>query len=847
MVAQQNIKSKNMDHHVPTISVFNEHETLHKLRHYLPAQAPLHEFIHHNTLHAFQHLPFDKAISLAGRVLGYKAGLSLAEYQQLYTEGKIHPEALERAWKEQDLLQDWSHCRGLLFAETTEPNAQPLVGSLRKLWDKHLAFDLDANVYPVLFRTLGSFLDQGVALSGSPVQNKSFIHGIKELQKKSYIGFFRSARAKAFLLNKQTTLAEVLQLLVGDERLFEQYLFDTQFGHPGWSGMVAVLEENPKLLLDQRQIKLVDLILFELLIELDTLDRLFGNRWKPLSMYENYEPKDLFASQPFRDEEQALAIWRNAFEYSYYDQVLKGISDAQADPAKSEPASFQAFFCIDDRECSLRRYVEHLDTNASTFGTPGFFGAAFYYKPENGKFYAKHCPAPVNPKVLVKELGSTRKHKKDHHYTRKNNALFQGWIISQTLGFWSALKLFFSIFRPSFSPATSGSFRHMDHTSTLTVAANPIHMEHEGGLQVGFTVKEMADVVEGVLKGTGLTDGYAPLIYMIGHGATSTNNPHYTAYECGACSGKPGSVNARVFASMANHAEVRSLLANNGLHIPEGCRFIGALHDTTRDEISFYDIAELNESQKEVHLAHVKVFEKALDLNAKERSRRFELVGTKAPAEFIHKKVLERSVSLFEPRPELNHATNALCVVGRRSLTRNLFLDRRSFMNSYDYQVDPNGIYLLGILQAVAPVCGGINLEYYFSRTDNEKLGAGSKLPHNVVGLFGVSNGIEGDLRTGLPSQMIEVHDPVRLLVIVEHFPEVVLATLTQSPATYEWFQNSWIHLVVIHPDSRLLFRFASDGFHRYSPFTKNLPHAEKVEELVESMIENIPVTKLNT
>ena len=115
-----------------------------------------------------------------------------------------------------------------------------------------------------------------------------------------------------------------------------------------------------------------------------------------------------------------------------------------------------------------------------------------------------------------------------------------------------------------------------------------------------------------------------------------------------------------------------------------------------------------------------------------------------------------------------------MCVVGRRSLSKQLFLDRRSFLNSYDYQIDASGDYLAVILGQVAPVAGGINLEYYFSRVDNQKLGAGSKLPHNVMGLIGVANGIDGDLRPGLPSQMIEVHDPIRLLAVVEHYPEVV-------------------------------------------------------------------------
>jgi hypothetical protein len=465
----------------------------------------------------------------------------------------------------------------------------------------------------------------------------------------------------------------------------------------------------------------------------------------------------------------------------------------------------------------------------------------FFFQPQGGKFYTKLCPAPVTPKYLIKEYDSKEQREKDIHFTKHSHNFYTGWLISQTLGFWSALKLFINIFKPSMSPATATSFRHMDKSASLTIE-NKNPEDRENGLQIGFTVEEMANRTEALLKSTGLVKDFAPIVYIIGHGSTSINNPHYAAYDCGACSGRAGSVNSRVAAYSANHPRVREILATRGITIPDETQFLGGLHDTTRDEIVFFDEGSLSLKHVALHQANLKVFAKALDQNAKERSRRFVSINTHLTPEEIHEDVRLRSVSLFEPRPELNHATNALCIVGRRSMTEGLFLDRRSFLNSFDYRVDPEGKYLLTILNAAAPVCGGINLEYFFSRVDNQKLGAGTKLPHNVMGLFGVANGIDGDLRPGLPSQMIEVHDPVRLLIVVEHFPEVVLATIQKNPATYEWFINEWVNLVAVNPETHQLFKFKEGRFVDYIPLVEQLEKIHNIEKLVESSEDNLPV-----
>jgi uncharacterized protein YbcC (UPF0753/DUF2309 family) len=817
---------------------FNESATLHHLRHYLPSQAPLKDFIHHNTLHAFQQQPFFEGIRSASAIFGYRVTMSLEEYRQFFQAGKISEPVLNNL-----LLRvkgaEAPHWKEKLLRGQYERNPVPRIGALRAHWKKQYQLDMDSLVHPLLFRTLCSYLDQGISMWPFPVSHKGFLASLRELEKNSYTSLFRAERVRKILTRPHDQLVDLLHQLVGDETLYERYLFDQQFAHQGWSGMISMIETQPESLLNHKKISLHDLIFFECLLEMDVLET-YREGWKPLQTTLKAPFVPLFDPVPSTEHDEVVALWQQALEGSYYDQVLAGVAQQRPENRTQEAKSFQALFCIDDRECSLRRYVEQQDARCETFGTPGFFGVEFYFKPEGGKFYTKLCPAPVTPAYLIKEYGSKARRERDLHLTSQSHGLFRGWLISQTLGFWSALRLFANIFKPSMSPATASSFRHMDKHAQLTIEnRNPRVREND--LQVGFTILEMADRVEALLRSIGLVRNFARLVYVVGHGSSSVNNPHYAAYDCGACSGRAGSVNARVVCAMANHPEVRTELGQRGLVIPRETRFVGALHDTTRDDIQFFDEDGLPLEVRPLHSEAERVFERALNLNAKERSRRFESIDShEAPAQ-IHERVRVRSVSLFEPRPELNHATNALCIVGRRGLTRGLFLDRRSFLNSYSYQDDPDGKYLFNILKAAAPVCGGINLEYYFSRVDNQKLGAGTKLPHNVMGLFGVANGIDGDLRPGLPSQMIEVHDPVRLLIVVEHFPQVVLQTIQRQEATYEWFRYEWVNLAVIHPETHEVFLFRREQFERYEPISQ-LETVPDITPLIESNQENFPV-----
>ncbi len=822
-------------------SSFNAEEVLHELKHFLPAQAPLKDFIHHNTLHAFQTSTFFKGIRNASEILGYKVSLSLTEFRTLYANHRVSDVVLNRVITNRNggaSLKTW---REKVLQKAYDNPSPARIGSLRSNWKRQYHIDLDSLVHPILFRILCSYLDQGISIWNFPVKDQRFLSALREMEQHSFSSFFRKTRARTLLLNKALTVTDLLQILVDDESIYKTYLFDQQFAHQGWSGMISAIEDQPQTLLAQRNLSFHDLVFFELLLEIDALDAQFGEIWSPLGVKLTDRPIDLFADVPETELNEVLAIWQEAFEWTYYDEVLTGLAMNRKERKAPTNKSFQAMFCIDDRETSLRDYLERTDINCETYATPGFFTAEFYFQPEHVKFYTKLCPAPLTPKYLIKESNNKERREKDVHFSKHSHSFYSGWLISQTIGFWSAVKLFINIFRPAMSPASASSFRHMDKTSGLTIE-NKNTNDRENDLQVGFTIDEMANRVESLLKSIGLVDNFAPLVYAVGHGSSSVNNPHYAAYDCGACSGRPGSVNSRTFSYMANHPIVREILCTRGIVIPAETQFIGALHDTTRDEIAFYDEQSLSSYNSKNHIKNQATFATALDSNSKERSRRFASIDTTMSGSAIRQQVQKRSVSLFEPRPELNHATNALCIVGRRSLTKGLFLDRRAFMNSYDYTIDPEGKILLSVMKPVGPVCGGINLEYFFSRVDNQKLGAGTKLPHNVMGLFGVANGIDGDLRPGLPSQMIEVHDPVRLLVVVEHFPEVVLATIKTLPEMYEWYINAWVNLVAINPETHAVSVFKDGAFCPYSTLKKNVDSITDLGTILETHDENLPV-----
>jgi len=778
-----------------------------RVREWLPTQGPLKDFIHHNTLHAFQNRPFHEALAVASDLYGARDYLSVDEYRELFRHGRISTESITRSLTRFGIPEsDHSNWRNRLLNESCGKRVPPgrVRSGIRGLWLKERGVDLDALTHPMLFKLLSGFLDQGISIWRMPHATDTFWGAVSRLIGESSLPVapLSDPICRSLLLKspEEATL-ECLNRIVGDSAFFEAYLLEMLFSHPGWSGMVHMIETDPGSLLTTRKISILELVALELVFEVGWLTRKLGKDFQPIAHAEWEVPPPpeqmVPESSPLRELKR---VWHEAMEWTLYEEFLGQFGHHPKTEKAAEAPSVQVFFCLDDRSCSLRRHLEETEPTISTYGTAGFFGIDVLFQQEGSDRAVKYCPVAVSPQHVVREYTThpptyqrPRRLSQIFRSNPESNTLFRGWLLTQTIGIWASVRLAFKVFLPGSRLIADERLTRIDHPTRLHLFRESEEEVSEEGYLIGYSIAEMVDRVFGVLVSVGLGEKFSKLIVVVGHGATSANNPHFAAYDCGACSGKPGSPNARAFALMANDPKVREGLSAKGLRIPSDCHFLGAVHDTTRDEFGYFDLELLPQSHREDFKKLDGALQEALGRNAKERCERFELAPTGLSEKAALRHVRDRARSIFEPRPELNHAGNAFCVIGRRDLTRGLFLNRRAFLNSYDPTQDRSGDVLASILSAVVPVCGGINLEYLFSRVDNHIYGAGTKLPHNVVSLLGVANGVEGDLRTGLPSQMVEVHEPVRLLILAEQEPEAAMRAIGKHPPIFEWIEKEWV------------------------------------------------------
>jgi hypothetical protein len=496
------------------------------------------------------------------------------------------------------------------------------------------------------------------------------------------------------------------------------------------------------------------------------------------------------------------------------------------------PPAFQAVFCLDEREESFRRHLEEVEPACETFGTAGFFNVAMYHQGAADAHPRPLCPVAIRPEHYVAEIEpegdrfagrSRRLQRRAAGFLGYNVHLgsrlpVRGAVLMTAAGWLALVPLVLRVVFPWLASRWSRA-----HETSIAAVRTRLQLSREEvappiGRYSGFTVREMADIVRRVLEDIGIRDRLSSLVLVIGHGSISLNNPHESAHDCGACGGGRGGPNARAFAQMANDPRVRQLLAGEGLSVDATTWFVGAQRNTCDNGVTFFDEDLIPADSRPVFERAREAIETARRREAHERCRRFDAVPRWYPPLAALAHVQGRAADLAQPRPEYGHATNAFCIIGRRTRTRGLFLDRRAFLVSYDPALDDDGAILARIMAAVVPVVAGISLEYYFSYVDPSGYGCGTKLPHNVTSLLGVMDGAQSDLRTGLPWQMVEIHEPTRLAIVVEGSRDRVWHVVQGNPDIERLVRNRWIWLACLDAASGALWELRPTGFVPHTP-----------------------------
>ncbi|MEO0326413.1 MAG: DUF2309 domain-containing protein, partial [Myxococcota bacterium] len=524
-------------------------------------------------------------------------------------------------------------------------------------------------------------------------------------------------------------------------------------------------------------------------------------------------------------------ILQDALEIAYQDRVASELFAAPGTGEASEAPRVQAAFCIDVRSEVFRRHFEGAGEGLATLGFAGFFGLPVAYRPVGTGATRPQLPGLLAPAMLASDEGAGAAEVRRPARLERGRVVraFQdsalgGFSFVEALGLGFGGGLVANAFgwaRPTAHPERAGL------SAREAAARRPRLTAKADGMPL--TTAEEVDLAEGILRAMSLTKGFARLVLLAGHGSQTTNNPHAAGYDCGACCGQAGAVNARATAALMNDPAVREGLRARGIDVPDTTRFLGGLHDTTTDEVTLHDTDLLGEA----HSADVAALRDALRVagqrTRQERAPRLGLAPEQRRSDDALLRALhQRARDWSEVRPEWGLAGNASFLVAPRERIRHLDLEGRAFLHDYRAEEDGEGYPVLKqILTAPMVVTHWINFQYYASTVDPARFGSGNKVLHNVVGgTLGVFEGNGGDLRIGLPLQAVHdgtdfVHEPLRLSVFVEAPREAIDGVIAAHDVVRQLVDNGWLHLLQIDRTAETVRVRRRDG---WQPLPAGLP-----------------------
>jgi uncharacterized protein len=800
----------------------------------LPIQNPLWAFVHNNILLMSEHKPFAAAVRDAAALYRARPYESEEFFRRELDRGRITREALGAV-----LLAQWPAGHAAprdgddavtrFLADPQLGDDQPPIALVPGPAAEHLIrYSVrDRPLQDWLVPLIASYLDQGLAPWPNPYAHEGlWACFVATVDATPPHGMHWAPQLKARMRRHRDAGRGVLAIVhaevseYADPSQAQNYCLQTLFVLKGWSGMVHKLETEPQLAPGEApQLSLPDWLAI-MLVSIHALDDAIRGEHPhhPAPVHSHYTRRL-----------GRLHRWQEAYERSFASEFLATLERDLRQPLPQRGRVAQALVCMDDREETLRRALERPEIGVETFGTVGFFGIDMRFQALGAGRPSRQCPPVVEPSRTIHELpvdeaGRTwaraRTAGRLHDSLAillyaQSRTLVRGVIVAFAAGLLSFVPLLFKLLLPSRVHRWRRAVRRM----VLPRPRTRIDVDGPGG----YRPEEQVEIVASILRTTGLVRDFADLVAVVSHGSTTSNNPLRQAYGCGACSGNSGVPNSRLFALLANRTEVRAGLLARGIVVPPTTLFVPYHHDTTIDTVDLLDEPLVPPDRLPAVHELAGRLQRAAKLTAVERCLRLLPGRRRRSPEQAYQHVQDRGHDLAQPRPEYGHNRVAFCIVGRRRCTIRSHLDRRSFLVSYDPTDDPTGAILREAVLGTVPVAVNIAMDYYFSRVDNDGFGCGSKLPLNIASLLGVITGSKSDLRIGLARQQVELHEPMRVTVLMEAPAQRILGLVNGHPRLRRLVEGGWMHLGRIDPDTDAIELFV-DG--RFRPWREARPEA---------------------
>ncbi|SFU05060.1 YbcC family protein [Pseudomonas marincola] len=761
---------------------------------------PLDQMIAVNPLWERRDQPWAQVAEQLWRRAGSRLTLSAADYRAAWQNGQINQQHLTRALAE--TAHTWTPEQLLQFLDQPAEPAQtlPLLEDMAKA-------EIAVPGWPALItqqigQSCAAWFDENQA-DWHPPKKASLYHAWREsmLQDRglSVLSACRSLGAQIAELPEepQAALESAVEHLGIAEHELSEWFDCLLLRNLGWASWCAYKRWQARLGGGDDPV-LLDLLAIRAAWEwlVDDRQRDADSGWSQWRAAWQAARK-----QPLTAQWQALQVWQRAEELAWQEQ-LHGMLQNPVKPSKVAAPIAKVYFCIDVRSEVFRRALEQACPQVQTGGFAGFFGLPVAYTPLGTQATRPQLPGLLAAQFSVTD--SSGDSERDAGLARQRNSRLQRggrwqlferlpastFSLVETLGLGYAGALLGRV--GGFLSRSAAPDSH---------ALRPREWQQLKPSLPVIPLEQRTNVAARILRAMSLTQNFAPLIVLLGHASQSTNNPQAAGLDCGACCGQSGEVNARLLADLLNNPQVRKGLLDEGIELPDDCRFLAGVHNTTTDEIRVFDSETLAQRLQ----PNWQTLRRALDdAGARARRERAGLLGLEGLSEKPVKllsSVRRRGTDWAQTRPEWGLAGNAAFIAAPRSRTLGQNLQGRAFLHDYDWQQDPSGKVLELIMTAPMVVANWINLQYFTSTTDNLRFGCGNKVLHNVVGgRIGVFEGNGGDLRTGLSLQSLHdgkhwVHRPLRLTVVIDAPQRMIDKVIAEHAVVRDLVINGWLHL----------------------------------------------------